>query len=224
MDRHAPILCTALVSVISLLVLVPATHAQDIVYVFSDGSINRVEGTILQEVAGGDLRISTNDGNEIEVAAGDVANIIRGTGVLERSQVPIPSIAEPRVPDIADRSGNTSPATSPMSPPIRYRDPGVAFLCSLLVPGGGQFYNGDASGFVFLGGAILGGVLIAQADPLSSTFDRDILVGGSVAFMSGLMSMIMAPMEAARLNRKNGFHAHADVSSGGTFITLAYNF
>jgi len=210
--------------VIALLFPVPAADAQDIVYVFSDGSINRVEGTILQEVPGGDLRIRTNDGKEIEVAAGDVANIIRGTGVLERSQVPIPSIAEPSGPDIADRSGNTSPAISPMSPPIRYRDPGVAFLCSLLVPGGGQFYNGDASGFVFLGGAVLGGVLIAQADPLSSTFDRDILLGGSVAFVSGLMSLIMAPMEASRLNRKNGFHAHADVSSDCAIVTLAFDF
>lgn len=224
MDRHSPIPCVVLAWVVALLFPVPAADAQDTVYVFSDGSINRVEGTIVQEVAGENLLIRTIDGQEIEVAAGDVANIIRGGSVMGRSQPDYP-IGDPKVSDIVDPLESTSPKVSPKALPVGYRDPGIAFLLSFLIPGGGQFYNGDAaSGFLFLGGAVVGGALVAHADPLSSTFDRDVLVGGSVLFFSSITSLIMAPMEASRLNRANGFHTQANVSSRGAIITLAFDF
>jgi hypothetical protein len=186
-------------------------EAVDVVYVWGEGAVQRVEGKIISETPGEGVRIRTVDGRDLTFAPADVANVVR-----ERARMDVPEATSggSREPDPQMRSLSQQ-AEPGMSPPPRYREPAVAFLCSLLVPGGGQFYNGDAtSGALLLGGAMVGIAMVASADPSSTDFYADVGLGQSLVFASALTSLIMAPIDASRMNRKNGFHAR--VQSDGT--------
>jgi TM2 domain-containing membrane protein YozV len=145
--------------------LVGNANATDIVYVWGGGSIERLEGTIVSEAPGGTLRLRTSDGREIEIPPQAVANVVRDPNSSDSDTL---------------RSGLTSPesADAPRGatvPPPRYREPSVAFLCSLLVPGGGQFYNGQGgAGAFLLAGALVGVVLVANANPYAADFDQNV--------------------------------------------------
>lgn len=219
MERAPQHVRTALLSIAFLLALSVVARAEDVVYVWSDGSIARLEGTILSETPEA-LRVRTSDGREVDVASTDVANVVRGGKVFDPVPRPAPEV------DAPPPSATPAPYENRQAPPVRYRDPSVSFLCSLLVPGGGQFYNGETgSGALLLGGAVVGIALIANADPYSASYSSDIGLGQSLVFASALTSLIMAPIDAGRMNRRNGFQARAGAGSGGgPVIELALGF
>ncbi len=103
-----------------------------------------------------------------------------------------------------------------------YRSPGLAFLFSFLLPGGGQYYNhqnvkGGAMTGLWLGGLITTAVAASYNIDCYETYNGSVIcdytenegaqaaaaVGGMVMFGTWLWSVIDAPVNAARINRGN---------------------
>ncbi|MDZ4844082.1 MAG: hypothetical protein SH857_00885 [Chitinophagales bacterium] len=103
-----------------------------------------------------------------------------------------------------------------------YRSPGLAFLFSFLLPGGGQYYNhqhakGGAMTGLWVGGLITTAVAASANVDCYETYNGNFAcdyrendgaqaagaVGGMVMFGSWLWSVIDAPVNAARINRNN---------------------
>lgn len=119
-------------------------------------------------------------------------------------------------------STNTSSSNDRRVVGGEYRSPGLAFLFSFLLPGGGQYYNhqhakGGAMTGLWVGGLITTAVAASYTIDCYETYNGSIIcddlnnegaqaaaaVGGMVMFGSWLWSVIDAPVNAARINRGN---------------------
>ena len=102
----------------------------------------------------------------------------------------------------------------------KHRSPGLALLFSALVPGGGQYYNGDYWKGGIMSGLWMTGLVIAGSATNSyyyyyaegtpyytggyyDAYNEQYFVGSAVVFGSWLWSVIDAPIKAASINRKN---------------------
>lgn len=115
-------------------------------------------------------------------------------------------------------------ATSADKPLMKsaHRSPGLAFLFSFLLPGGGQYYNhqhakGGAMTGLWFAGIITVGVAASYNVDCYERYDGSIIcdytenegaeaaaaVGGMVMGGTWLWSIIDAPVNAARINRNN---------------------
>ena len=121
--------------------------------------------------------------------------------------------------DNTNTSNTTPMQTQPM---VLRKDPTTAFLFSLLVPGGGQFYNGESKkGLIQLGMAVTGIVLVYNNWPeyewvrddyywASYGYTREygnetLMYTGFALYLGGAVwSLIDAPRSANRINRQNG--------------------
>ena len=90
------------------------------------------------------------------------------------------------------------------------KEPVVSFLLSLLVPGAGQYYNGESGkGTVMLVGSIVGlSMFVAGAEDNIGNWDVDDDDGiggfGALLWLGGaLWSVIDAPIAANRINEQN---------------------
>jgi len=105
---------------------------------------------------------------------------------------------------------------------FKRRDPGMALFLSMILPGGGQFYNGQGGkGTFFLLAGATSAVLFVSSGPgaLADLGNRS--AGTKLGFYGmigiGLWSMIDAPIMANRLNRENGvaFRMQPMLQDGG---------
>ncbi len=95
-----------------------------------------------------------------------------------------------------------------------YRDPALAWLFSFLLPGGGQFYNGDIG--LGIGMLVCFGSGLALSVAGAVHISPEVLMVGSLLYVgSYLASMIQAPIRASRLNRMNGWLS-LEVGRGGS--------
>ena len=89
------------------------------------------------------------------------------------------------------------------------KEPVQACVFSLLLPGGGQFYNGEAVKGVFMLGSVAVGSMILLSEIEGArlwTADEDIVTAGFVIIAGAwLWSMVDAPLSASRINRENGW-------------------
>lgn len=87
------------------------------------------------------------------------------------------------------------------------KKPGLAFLFSFLLPGGGQYYNGE-----YVKGGIMTGLAVASytmmytgvvnLDLFSTNGNDGLLVAGMLIYMgNALWSMIDAPIVSSRINK-----------------------
>ena len=105
---------------------------------------------------------------------------------------------------------------------IERKNPGTAFVFSLLIPGGGQFYNGESKkGLIQLGMAFTG-IMIAYTNWPDYEWVKDeyywasygytreygnetLMYAGLALYLGGAVwSLIDAPLSAGRINRENG--------------------
>jgi hypothetical protein len=181
---------SALIPIIGALVFGAPAHAaaqdeplEDVVYL-KDGSI--IRGVIVEQIPGESLLIRTRDGSQFRYRMDDVARIAK--------EPPKSARVEER-PQQQLRPGGKSG--------------GTALLWSLLLTGGGQFYNGDYG----LGtGLLLTGLISAPfwIDATVTCYDIGDQCGvslglGVLFFGSKIFSIIEAPAGSRRWNRRNGY-------------------
>lgn len=106
--------------------------------------------------------------------------------------------------------------TFPLTDSTRYkfRKPELALLYSLLLPGGGQFYNGQKKkGVILLSSAAIGVALILTSfggvdtgtfSELIVVNEANFIIGIGLAYGAWFYSWIDAPMVAHKLNRRHG--------------------
>ncbi len=103
-----------------------------------------------------------------------------------------------------------------------YKSPGLSFLFSFLMPGGGQYYNKDFGKGGAMTGLWLAGITTAATAPYDyygdDFYDDGIyyseynpnpqrIIGNTVWFGTWLWSIIDAPIRSAAINRKNAANA-----------------
>lgn len=168
----------AVISVLSIGSLYSqTTNMQDVVYL-NNGSI--IRGVIIEQVPGVSLKIRTTDGNVFVYDIKDVTKMTK-----EESSV---------MPQYGNMQNQT-----------RYsaKSPIAAWGLSFLIPGLGQFYNGEArKGALYLGGSLLSNALILFGD------EDELIYLGIIGYMvSWVGSQIDAPISANRINRERGIIA-----------------
>ncbi len=192
---------------IGLLITIPRSYAQqavleDVVYL-KNGSI--IRGTIIEQVPGESLKIETKDGNVFTFSEDEISRIAKEEmkgAILEELKKPI---------------GNK-------------KEPALAMVLSLLLPGTGQFYNGEYKkgaiqmGMFFGGAAIMFAfypeeVLFGDHDSEFNGEDAIALLGGLIALGGYVWSATDAPKSASRINKENGW-AFAPQISDNLYLTI----
>jgi TM2 domain-containing membrane protein YozV len=149
-----------------------------------------VRGVIIEQVPGVSLKIKTHDGNVFVYAMKDVEKMTKE----------------------APAGGGTSSSVSEKSPLL-------AFVLSFILPGGGQYYNGDIGKGVIMTGAAAAGIATMLAAGTESVWHKDytgyyyasygywtdetttwFYVGAGVAGAAAIWSWIDAPISASRIN------------------------
>jgi hypothetical protein len=117
-------------------------------------------------------------------------------------------------------------------PPAGYKDPGIATIISVLVPGGGQMYSGETKRGAMLLGIGLGGVMVGSALTIGSTSAAPALLGSLIYLGSWGYGIMDASDSANRMNAKRGLAVGgvqvqpsiAPGSEGGTRVGLELRF
>jgi hypothetical protein len=206
----------ALLALVTLTMLPNSSAADTVFFRGGAGQIGQVTGTVV-----------TNTNEQVEVLQHDGTRL-----TIPRSQVFQVTFDQTGTPSpdqhqAAPRPSYLQPTAAPNNASSRhtYREPSHAFLWSLLVPGGGQFYNGDfASGLLCLGGAVVGASMILSADPLSPSYYESVGTGQTILFAASLSSLLEAPFGAISYNRKHGLAAGVGVSEHGPQLAIAVQF
>jgi len=169
------------------------TNLQDVVYL-KNGSI--IRGMIIEQVPNQSVKIQIADMNIFSYRIDEIERITKEPAIHgQRNQ---------------------------QQRPAGYKYPALSWGLSFLVPGVGQFYNGDTGkGFIFLGGAVVGSTIfnigaIGGVDWATAT--GLILYGGS-----WIWAQIDAPISAGNKNRARGFLSW-DIGSNDAFLSLQPEF
>lgn len=182
-------------------------NMQDVVYL-KNGSV--VRGTIIEQVPGVSLKLQTNDGNIFVYNIEDVEKMTK-----EQSKA-----ATRQVSTYAYSNGVGTTNSTAMSE----RSPFVAGLLSWIVPGAGQFYNGQSKkGWGDLGVQLGSYALMGIGSGLVSSsiyyeygdlyYDEGsyttgcifMVVGGVTMLVNGICSIVDAVKSANRINIEKGF-------------------
>lgn len=174
------------------------TAMEDVVYL-KNGSI--IRGMIIEQIPGENLKIRTKDGSLFVFDMADIERIAKEE---------VKGAAAPPVEE------ETAAAAEVKKPIGTKKQPGLAFALSLFFPGGGQFYNGEASKGAIMLGAAMGGMLMFllffDEENLpwgneSDSGDNQTLsnLGLFIATAAIIWSWIDAPISAARINKENGW-------------------
>jgi TM2 domain-containing membrane protein YozV len=184
---------SAIVTVLLSAALMPGTACaqscptQDVVHL-KDGGI--VRGTIIERGSTESVKIQTADGSVFVYKLDQVQRITREALV-----------------------GAPSGMQASMRASAPKKDPAVAFVLSLLIPGAGQVYNGEVGkGALQLGLDVGATVLWLTNVPGTdwSGYERDtgdaglFNAGLAIMVVTDLWSMIDAPLSASAINRRNG--------------------
>lgn len=153
-----------------------AQQMEDVVYL-KDGSI--IRGTIVEQRPGESILIRTRDGNQFRYTMDQVDRITK----------------EP----VAGSRGGSAGVQGKKSP-------GLAFLFSFLITGGGQVYNGQyAKGGIMFAAAVAGWSMYFATEYDCWEWDESCGVtyaGIGLVLGAALWSWIDAPMSASAINRK----------------------
>jgi hypothetical protein len=79
------------------------------------------------------------------------------------------------------------------------KNPAVSCLLSFLLPGGGQYYNGEITKGAIMTGVYVGSYVLV----LAAEEPTPIIIGGIAFFGDYLWSIIDAPISANRINKSN---------------------
>jgi len=158
---------------------------EDVVYL-KNGSI--IRGTIVEQVPGESLKIETKDGSIFVFTVDEIDRIAKE----EIKGAILGKLKEP--------TGNR-------------KSPATAGILSAILPGSGQFYNGEyAKGGIMFGICFTGFIIYFSSvldEPWFSEDDGELnegaWIGGLICFGTSIWSFIDAISSADRINRENGW-------------------
>jgi len=167
---------------------------EDVVFL-KNGSI--IRGTIVEQIPNQSLKIKTKDGSVFVYNISEVEKMTKEEIVNNNGN------------QYQNRYNNQLNIYNP-----NYKNPGTALLWSLLIPGGGQFYNGQTGkGILMLGVSVASwGVYVVGAAVAANSYDDSGAAVGLLLDLAGLAgvigtsiwSMVDASNSAKRLNMQNG--------------------
>jgi TM2 domain-containing membrane protein YozV len=180
-----------------------AQNYEEVVYL-KNGSI--IHGLIIEQIPNKSIKIQTKDGNLFVFDIEEVEKITKEP-VKEENLSSNNSYSQPK----GEKSN------------VNALNPGMSFLCSFLLPGAGQFYNGQKGrGALMLGVDVtaLGlGVFAYNWRGPNWWHGETLFYICIVSYMANsLWSMIDAPLSAQKINLKNGLslnyklNKHADLA------------
>jgi hypothetical protein len=88
--------------------------------------------------------------------------------------------------------------------PAGYKDPGIATIASVVIPGGGQMYSGEVKKGAMILGIGFAGLTLGYATTMNSGNGAPALAGYLVYLGSWVYGIMDASDSAARMNAKNG--------------------
>ena len=190
-----------------------ARQMEDVVHL-KNGSTVRC--TVVERILGKSLKIQTPDGRVYTYAMEEIAKIVREPA-RRKAGHPGPEMGPP--PTTSPSEEAVRIFNGPMKEPGRpmgekMKEPWLACALSILMPGAGQFYNGQKKkGVIQLGAALAGSGLIflgvrdnyeevsgGWADPKGN--DGTAVFGGFLWLGGLLWSAIDAPISAHMINRQ----------------------
>ena len=98
----------------------------------------------------------------------------------------------------------TSPAIAQQQQPVGYKDPGIATIISVVVPGGGQMYAGETKRGAMLLGVGMGGVLLGSALTVETGSGLPVMAGSLLYLGTWIYGIMDASDSAARMNAQRG--------------------
>lgn len=190
--------------IMAIVLLLPSSAScqadyDDVVYL-KDGSI--IRGVIIEQIPGESIKLKTKDGNIFVFKTEEIEKFTK--------EAPLETPVASSNSFTGEKIGSK-------------KEPGVAFLLSFVLTGGGQFYNGESSkGIKMLGGAAVGIALyfgfrakeVWVYDYYNVNYgyweDDDgtpVLAnaGLGLAIAASVYSMVDAIQSANRLNQENGW-------------------
>jgi TM2 domain. len=181
---------------------------QDVVYL-KDGSI--IHGIIIEQVPNVSLKIQTKDQNVFVYKMDDILKMTKEP-IIETQQQ---NGGQQQNMGLSDFSNNRG-----------YKSPGLAFLFSVIIPGAGQYYNGDIAKGVIQDVLFTSGIVFSSIGYDYST--EEIVYPISLGVMLGayIWSIIDAPVSASIINSRNGRRISFDfgITPKGAGAKLSYNF
>ena len=184
---------------------ISAQNMVDAVYL-KNGSV--IKGSILEQVPGVSLKIQTKDGNLFVYKMDEVSKIAKeidtnGYG-NNQNRYNNNQNGYNNAPNGYNQNDNYTVQEINDRPSKKY--PFLAAGLSLLVPGVGQFYNGQVGkgiGFLALSTAGIVAIEVGSANGV----DEAMYAGAGAVLVSGIWSVIDAAVSAGILNNRNGFSA-----------------
>ena len=194
-----------LLSAVCFIVLSSVCFAQDIIVTKDAKRINAK----ITEVNVDNVRyknFDNQDGPVYTLLKSEIASIIYQNGQVET----FGSETRYQQPQLGNQQGK---------PTGKYKSPSLAWTLSFLVPGVGQFYNGQpVKGVVFLTSNIVGYSLLTSS-MLGKNYSEDNAAFAAIVVVSWVWSQIDAPINAKKKNRANGF-VSCDLGNGGAYLAL----
>ena len=187
-----------------------------------------IRGTIFEQVPKSYVKIKTLEGKVQKYKFNEISKIVKAdeSKVEEKP----PSVEKPVVaPALIEKKLDVKPEQpKPIQSTIitNVKSPTTAFLLSFVLPGGGQYYNGQYTKGAIMTGTAVAGVVLMLAAGYEDKFVKDdyywasygywtresttwLTVGEVLLIGSCVWSMIDAPITANKINeRNNGTMGH----------------
>lgn len=166
----------------------------DVVYL-KNGSI--VKGIIIENTPNANIKLKTSDGSLFVYNYDEIEKFAKEEVVNRRNNYYSLSVNE--------------------------KNPGLALLFSLLIPGGGQYYNGETSKGVTMTGIGLGAIVLTTVAANEGASELS-AIGSLIALGNSIWSMIDAPISANRINRQNAIGLINLDLGNGNYLSLSPDF
>jgi hypothetical protein len=150
-----------------------------------------------------------DDGRDMVVTRAQMARVAR----VIPPEIPAPPPVPQRV-TVVDRDGQEISSTVITPTPVRQpagkkKSPALSWFLSFLVPGAGQFYNGQwekGAGFMLVQ-IVTAATYMHQLDAceIQSPECNNVRIAVLVGFVNWIVTQVDAPVSATALNKKNGY-------------------
>ncbi|MBI5477094.1 MAG: hypothetical protein HY964_10215 [Ignavibacteriales bacterium] len=223
MPKYSGVLILIIINFILTGSLFCQSSSDDVVHLKNGGM---VRGTIFEQVPNSYIKIKTLEGKVKTYKMSEVSKVTKAEGKdVQKSPMQQPEV-QPKVLEQKHevKSDKSNKPKDDVIEPVKNagvsqrKSPTTAFVLSVLVPGGGQYYNGEYGKGAIMTGVAAAGVVLIFAAGYEDVFVKDdyywasygywttestpwLSVGIGMIVVSSVWSMIDAPLSARKINQ-----------------------